>query len=153
MGALYFNKRAILPPFLAGIYLLICIRLSSLYPENIISFPANLIGIIVILLGVYTLVWAIGLFKKKETPRNPAKTPKALVTNGPFNYTRNPMYFGLTLILLGISILITSAIVFLAPITFFITINLIYIPKEEKMLKNIFGQEYLDYKKNVRRGI
>ncbi len=99
------------------------------------------------------MIWAVQLFKKKETSHDPAETPTTLVTSGPYRFTRNPMYLGMTSILLGIAIFIGTISLFLAPLAFCITINATFIPKEEKILENIFGSEYLDYKNKVRRWV
>lgn len=97
------------------------------------------------------MIWAVQLFKKKETTHDPTETPTALVTTGPYLFTRNPMYLGMTSILLGIALFIGTIPLFLAPIAFVITINATFIPREEKILENFFGREYLEFKNKVRR--
>ena len=89
-------KTKIPPPIIA----LICIFINylSTYLINPIKFPnIEIIGGLILLLGVVTAVLATLLFKKDKTtvnPRNPEKTT-TLVTNGIFSITRNPMYLGL----------------------------------------------------------
>ncbi len=53
--------------------------------------------------------------------------------------------------LLEVAILVGAIPVFLAPLAFFLTINAVFIPREEERLECIFGQEYLKYKNRVRR--
>ena len=103
--------------------------------------------------GITLIVLSTNLFKKSGTPKSPFKKPKAIVTSGPYRFTRNPMYLGVTTTSLGIATLFGTLIVFLAPLFFFLTINATFIPREEKLLRQIFGKEYLAYKKKVRRWI
>ena len=91
-------KTKIPPPIIA----LICIVINylSTYLINPIKFPnIEIIGGLILLLGVATAVLATLLFKKEKTtvnPMNPEETT-TLVTNGIFSITRNPMYLGLFL--------------------------------------------------------
>ncbi|MBS3132496.1 isoprenylcysteine carboxylmethyltransferase family protein [Candidatus Woesearchaeota archaeon] len=142
------------PPFIALFYLLLSIALGLvLLGTKVIFFPYNLIGILVAILGFFLIFWAGFYFKKKGTPRNPFEKPIALVAEGPFRFTRNPMYAGLTLILLGIAVSVGTIPMFLAPIAFFFTISILFVPYEEKRMTRLFGKEYLQYKKRVRRWI
>ncbi len=77
--------------------------------------------------------------------------PTALVTTGPFRFSRSPMYLGVTCLLLGIALLVGTLPLFLAPVAFALTMNASYIPREERNLERQFGQEYMDYKNRVRR--
>ena len=138
------------PPFIALGFLLIALILHFIFPIRLIYFPYNLIGI-VFLGGIFLIKRAQVFFKKKGTPKHPFQKPKALVTDGPFKFTRNPMYLGLSLISLGIAFLSGSFYLFFVPIAFFLTINFAFIPREEKILEELFGEEFLDYKKQVRR--
>jgi len=74
-----------------------------------------------------------------------------LGVEGPFKFSRNPMYIGLVNVSLGVSLLFGTVIFLLAPILLFLTLNFYNIPYEEKKMEKIFGKEYLEYKKKVRR--
>ena len=146
------NKMKIRPPFIAIYYLLIAIGLNYLIPtKKLIFVPYNLFGILIIIGGISLIVFCTLLFKKKGTPKSPFKKPTLMITSGPYKFTRNPMYVGVTSVSLGIAILFGTLIMFLAPLAFFLTINFTFISKEEKLLENLFGQNYIDYKKKVRR--
>ena len=54
-------------------------------------------------------------------------------------------------IFLGIAIILGSLVTILAPVAFFLTMQIFFIPDEEKAMEQTFGQEYLDYKKRVRQ--
>jgi protein-S-isoprenylcysteine O-methyltransferase Ste14 len=74
---------------------------------------------------------------------------KELVTNGPFAYSRNPLYIGLLLITFGFGITVQSflALLFIPLYFYFLTI----IRKEETLLEQHFGKEYKEYRKKVSR--
>ena len=147
-------KRKILPPMY---FLLSLILLITLYFNfSIIKFiypPYNWIGILFIIFGITMNLWANNLFKKKGTAVNPNEKPSVLITNGPFRLSRNPMYLGMTAILLGISMISNSLITLIAPVLFITIIQILFITAEEKLLESIFNKEYLDYKEKVRRWI
>jgi len=120
-------------------------------PFVVINSPLLYIGILLIIFGAWITIWADNLFKKKKTTVKPYEESDVLIVSGPFTYTRNPMYLGMLAFLLGISML-TGAISTIIPvIVFFIIIHLFYILPEEKMLKEKFGKDYLDFKAKVRR--
>ena len=96
------------------------------------------------------MVWADGLFKKVSTEVKSFDKPTILVTEGPFRISRHPMYLGFVALLLGVAIMLGSLAAFIAPIAMFITLATIFIPFEESMCEETFGQEYLDYKTRVR---
>jgi protein-S-isoprenylcysteine O-methyltransferase Ste14 len=74
-----------------------------------------------------------------------------VMANGPYQFSRNPIYGGFVIGFFGIAILMGSHAAFIGPILFFIILNLYFIPSEEKMLSKTFGQPYLDYQEKVRR--
>ena len=141
----------ILPPHVAIASLAIIIFLHYLIPTPLISKPFIYIGILFFAVGLLILFWSFGLFKKKETPILPGQKPIALVIEGPYKFTRNPMYLGVTTALLGISIYLGDILAFLAPLFFFAFVSLRFIPREENLMEKTFGKKYLDYKKKVRR--
>jgi protein-S-isoprenylcysteine O-methyltransferase Ste14 len=123
---------------------------------NPIKFPnIEIIGGLILLLGVVTAVLATLLFKKDKTtvnPRNPEKTT-TLVTNGIFSITRNPMY-------LGLFFSISSTILFFGSwfgiiiLMFFVWyINKFQIIPEEEAMEKLFGGKYSEYRQKVRRWI
>jgi|SRR3989344_6650607 len=143
----------ILPPHVAIVSLIVVIILHYLFPTPFISKPFNYFGIVLVVAGLLILLWSFGLFKKKDTPILPGKKPSALVIEGPYKFTRNPMYLGVTTALFGIAIYLGDLLAFLAPLIFFIFVSLRFIPREEKLMEKLFGKKYLDYKRKVRRWI
>ncbi|MBI2657189.1 isoprenylcysteine carboxylmethyltransferase family protein [Candidatus Woesearchaeota archaeon] len=143
----------ILPPHVALGSLIAVIALHYLFPTPLISEPFNLLGILFFAAGPIILFLSFGMFKKKDTPILPGQKPSALVMEGPYKFTRNPMYLGVTLALLGAAIYLGDLLAFLSPIVFFMFVSIRFIPREEKLMEKLFGKKYLDYKKKVRRWI
>jgi len=79
--------------------------------------------------------------------------PSILIIEGNFKFSRNPMYMGSLLSIIGLSVLVGNSTAFISPILFFLGINFLCIPLEEKLLEKTFGKDYLIYKNNVRRWI
>jgi protein-S-isoprenylcysteine O-methyltransferase Ste14 len=111
------------------------------------------IGFVIILIGGWLIYWANNTLKRYKTPADIFKEPTNLILDGPFAFSRNPMYLGMTIMLLGISLLFGSIAAFSAPILFFITANTDLIPREEKQLYKVFENRYADYAKNVGKWI
>jgi len=117
---------------------------------QLIYAPYRFIGILLLGIGIWLNMWTDGLFKKKNTTVKPFEKSSALILEGPFRFSRHPMYLGMVIALLGVAIILGSLITFLVPIAFFITMQIVFIRHEEKALEQTFGQEYLDYKNRVR---
>ena len=112
-------------------------------------------GSFMIISGLIIILSAIILFKKYQTtitPLNPSNATK-LITDGIYKFSRNPMYLGLLLVLLGVSIILNPiGGLFLIPL-FILYLNFFQIIPEENAMVDLFKDEFLDYKKNVRRWI
>jgi|TARA_B100000953_G_scaffold146450_1_gene121223 protein-S-isoprenylcysteine O-methyltransferase Ste14 len=106
-----------------------------------------------ILIGLTIIVIGVKTFNNSDTTINPLNPSEAshLVTEGVFSYTRNPMYLGMVIILLGVSIYngVYIGIIILPCFIFYITE--FQIKPEEKAMEEIFAGDYTDYLKRVRR--
>jgi protein-S-isoprenylcysteine O-methyltransferase Ste14 len=142
------------PDIIFLIYLLIALGLHFVLPiVQLIDWPFRLLGVPLVLIGIWLSVKADSLFKINKTAIKPFDKPSVLVIEGPFKISRNPMYLGMALALLGEALILGSLITFPAPAIYFIHISLSFIPGEERNMEEVFAQEYLDYKKRVRRWI
>jgi protein-S-isoprenylcysteine O-methyltransferase Ste14 len=104
-------------------------------------------------LGAVIAGWSLVIFRKAHTTTVPGKMSAKLVTWGPYRFTRNPMYVGLTLAYLGEAGLLKQIWpVFLLPLTI-PYLNWTVIPVEEAKLKEVFHGEYEQYRARVRRWI
>jgi len=141
------------PPFLTLLGLILQGFLFSFLPFYSFNYFPTILGIALVLIGVGSIVYLLGLFKKKETAILPDGDPEVLLTDGPYRYSRNPIYISMTIILIGSAMLYNCLSAFIIPILFMILVKNIWIDYEETKLKKIFGQEYLNYQKKVRRWI
>jgi len=108
-------------------------------------------GVAAAVAGFGIMTWAWWLFRRADTPVRPTDRAARLVTKGPFRYTRNPMYVGIVLMLLGLALAVGSWPMLVAPAAFLALISLVFIPHEEQALREIFGDEYAAYTARVRR--
>ena len=140
------------PPFYFFLCLIISIILHFIIPIYLlITVPYNYFGLILIIIGSLITVWADWLFKQAKTTVKPGQQSNLLVIKGPYKISRNPMYLGMLMILLGISFILGTLIAFLSPVIFYLIMQFIFIPLEEKMLQQKFNQQFLNYKKQTRR--
>lgn len=148
------KKPMIKPPYIAITLLFLSWLVDYLFPQFRFIFGIyRYIGILALILGLSITFYSFHLFKKNKTPIIPGQKPEFMVIEGAYKFTRNPMYSGVTIGLFGVSFYIGNFISFLSPILFFLIMNYQFVPKEEKMLEQIFGKKYIDYKKRVRRWI
>ncbi len=118
-----------------------------------IPFSARWSSLIFITAGLTLDFTSLFLFLRAKTTAHPFRENKAaaLVTTGFYRYTRNPMYLGLLLLLIGWAIRMGSATPFLLLPLFVMVITSKQIIREEKALSKLFGEDYLIYKSRVRR--
>ncbi|MED5474568.1 MAG: isoprenylcysteine carboxylmethyltransferase family protein [Candidatus Neomarinimicrobiota bacterium] len=115
----------------------------------------NILALVFLIIAIIMIVLSINKFKKNRTTISPLRPNKtsSLITSGIYNYTRNPMYLGLLLMLISTALFIKNFISFLIIPLFVISINKNQILPEEQILENIFGEEYRNYTKKVKRWI
>jgi protein-S-isoprenylcysteine O-methyltransferase Ste14 len=116
-------------------------------PANrIIAAGVTLIGVIIALLGVAS-------FRRAGTTVNPLQPEAAsqLVVSGVYRWTRNPMYLGMLLVLLGWGVLLGNALAFLFAAAFIPLMNRLQIGPEERTLAATFGSAFTAYQSAVRR--
>lgn len=108
-------------------------------------------GLAIVGLGI--AVMGVNEFKKAQTTVNPhiPNNATSLVTRGIYQYTRNPMYLGLSLALLGWAVYLSNGSAFILLPVFVIYISRFQIQPEEKVMMQKFGNNYRDYKARVRR--
>ncbi|WP_299880715.1 isoprenylcysteine carboxylmethyltransferase family protein [uncultured Cocleimonas sp.] len=144
-----------IPPPVYAISIAIIMWLLSKYIPivELIQSPWNKIGLGIIIIAACFDVWSLFLFLKKHTTPNPMKPENTtgIVTKGLYQYSRNPMYLGLLIILFGFGIWLGSLSPFLMLPMFYWLITEMQIKPEERMLEQKFGKEYLDFKNRVRR--
>jgi protein-S-isoprenylcysteine O-methyltransferase Ste14 len=142
------------PPILAVVLMIAAGLLATFLPVASISIPMNLvIGILFAALGIGIAGAAFATFKRFGTPVRPGTEPTHFVMTGPYRITRNPMYLGLLTFLIGSFFVSESPYFLIPPVLFFLTINFLLIPFEERLLVDRFGETYEGYRRRVRRWI
>lgn len=141
-----------LPPryFLSAI--LMAVLLHILVPvHQLLAFPWRLVGIAPLVLGIGLNLSADGALKKHKTTVKPFEESSVLVTEGVFGLSRNPMYLGMILILLGIALLLGSATPLAIVVLLAVVLDHVFIRPEERKLEQSFGDEFRQYRNRVRR--
>ena len=111
----------------------------------------NLIGLVLLASVILLNLITDNAFKRVGTTVKPYQESSSLVTNGVFQISRNPMYLGMVLTLLGIAVLLRSLTPLFVIIPFAILIDRTYIRVEEQMLAEKFGAKWQAYKIKTRR--
>ncbi|MCH5298028.1 MAG: isoprenylcysteine carboxylmethyltransferase family protein [Ruminococcus sp.] len=114
----------------------------------ILKIPFTVIGIIIIVFGIY--LWYCANFKEKVFD---CITKNKLATKGVYSMVRNPIYSAFFLICLGAVLIANNLILFIIPVICWVYMTIFLKRTEEKWLLNLYGQEYIDYCKRVNRCI
>jgi len=145
-------SRKIIPPVYLLTSLFLMFVLDRYFPvQKIITSPFNYSGIVVGICGLALAASGVISFKKAGTAIKPFESSTILVKDGVYRYTRNPMYLGMVILLIGVASYLGSLTPYVVIPVFFLIIQQCFVKHEEPFLENIFGQEYLDYKDKVRR--
>ena len=91
--------------------------------------------------------------RKMKTTFIPDGTPEVLISSGPFKFSRNPIYLGMLIILIGIAFLMSSMSAIIIAFVFGTIINFTWIVHEEKKLQELFSEDWENYSSKVRRWI
>ncbi len=142
-------------PWLYVLVFLAGVGLQYLAPLEINSAPILLAGrtagIVLIVGGVLLAFSSLGIFRAARTTTVPFEAPAALVTWGPYRYTRNPMYIGLALLYVGVAGIDAQVWPLLLLPLLMGYIHKVVIPIEEASLQKVFGDTYKQYCAAVRR--
>ena len=151
------SSKFVWPPVIYGtaiiVSLLLAWRMPLIFVPDAALFALRLIGIAVVILGMLMIFGAARLFRGAGTPVAPTEPTSALVTDGIYRWTRNPMYLALSSMLLGIALATGSLWFFIGLAVAIFAVTKLAIEKEEIYLADKFGASYLDYKAHVRRWI
>lgn len=149
------SSKFVWPPVIYAVATIAGALLAWLVPLTLLPAggegPRHLVGIVIVIAGALVVFSATRLFRRAGTPVAPIKPTSALVTEGIYRWTRNPMYLGLSLILLGLAVATGSLWFLLALAVAVYSVTKLAIEKEELYLARKFGAAYLDYKSRVRR--
>jgi len=109
------------------------------------------LGAALLAAGVALDLWSLSHFFRAKTSALPFRPASAIVARGPYRFTRNPMYLGMTATLAGVGFFFGRAWIALAALAGALVMDRYAIPREERYLERRFGAGYLDYRRRVRR--
>lgn len=119
------------------------------------SLPRYLIGATLIVCGLALIFEARAAFSARRTPFGPLHPSRAttLVTGGSYSFSRNPMYLGTGIALLGLGVVFDSAYSVVSSLLYAFYVDRFQIVPEERALAAKFGSEYGKYRSRVRRWV
>jgi protein-S-isoprenylcysteine O-methyltransferase Ste14 len=143
------------PPLLFALGIVAGWLLYQAFPLPLVGATARsaaaLFGWLLVALGTGLAGWGLATLLGAGTPIRPNRPASTLVTHGPFRMSRNPMYLGLSLVYLGVTLLVNAAwIALLLPLVLAV-LCLTVIRHEERYLAATFGIAYDEYRRRVRR--
>ncbi len=142
------------PPVYALSIALLMWLLNKYIPVAVlVQAPWNKVGLAIVVIAGTLDLWSLFLFIKQRTTVNPMKPANTsdLVVSGLYKISRNPMYVGMLIMLLGFAVWLGSLTPFLVLPLFYFVITQMQIKPEEKFLLEKFGTQYQTYKESVRR--
>jgi protein-S-isoprenylcysteine O-methyltransferase Ste14 len=144
------------PPLIFLSAIILGVVLNRFAPLNILSSTSvlrRLTGWGLVALCAGLIVSARMLFIRAKTTVLPFRPSTALVEGGPFRFTRNPMYLGMSCLVAGIALLANNFWIVAGLAIAVGIVNGAVIPREERYLESLFGDEYRQYKSRVRRWV
>lgn len=141
------------PLLLTLIFAVSMFGMDRIFPTFRVIDPITKFGIVLMGLGVLLILIAAGLFKWRKTTINPFGQPAVVVRDGVYRFSRNPMYLGMLLVLMGTGIWLGNILALLLAPGFVWIMTRWYILPEEQLMDARFGDQYRLYRRQVRRWI
>jgi len=124
---------------------------SALPLFRVLHPPVAYLGAVPAALGVLIVLFSAGLFRLRKTTINPFGEPAAMVQDGFYRFSRNPMYLGMLLVLVGVGLWLGNVLALLLVPAFVVIMMRGYIVREEHVMEARFGEVYSTYRARVRR--
>jgi protein-S-isoprenylcysteine O-methyltransferase Ste14 len=142
----------VLPPLIYGAAFVVGLLLHLVLPVRGLPYPlAHGIGVVCVFVSLPLAITTLRVLSRAHTPVDPLKPTTALVTEGPFRYSRNPLYVALTLLYLGVAFLVNVLWILLLVVPALVVLRYGVIAREEAYLARKFGTAYHYYTTQVRR--
>jgi protein-S-isoprenylcysteine O-methyltransferase Ste14 len=142
------------PPRIAFSLIAIAFALQYAMPIEWPALPSSpVVAALLSSAGFAIMIRAWWLFRQFGTAICPTEETTQLITDDVYRFTRNPMYLGILMMLVGIAILVGSVFFYLVPVVFFLIINHVFCPYEEAKLRAGYRAVFSDYASGVRRWI
>jgi protein-S-isoprenylcysteine O-methyltransferase Ste14 len=150
------SSRAAVPPPLVFLgALVIGVILNILRPLPIFTDGriGDALGLLATLASAVIATWAFRTMLRAGEQPDPGVTTRKIIKEGPFARTRNPIYLSFALFAIGVALLMNNLwiILVLAPLMIYVDAGIVR--REESYLEQQFGDEYVEYKRSVRRWI
>lgn len=143
------------PPLVALALIIVGGVVHLLAPVHVLptGWLQLVIGLPIVVLGVGLVAASVKAFQRADTDERFARPTSAIVGDGPYSWSRNPMYVGAAVAFVGIALAVNTLwILVLAPVLvayFWLGV----VRREERYLHGVFGDTYLDYTSRVRRWV
>lgn len=139
------------PVWLVFFLVIVWLQTNIWNPLDYSSAIVTWIGRAWIVAGLFLMVWSFLMFQRHKTSVIPKRTPKTILKDGPYRFSRNPIYVADTMILLGF-VLIEGSVLSLTLIPLFMrVIRKRFIDGEEAHILAGFGAEFEEYRRQTRR--
>ena len=147
------SNAVVRPPIAWALAFVAGLGADWLYPLRFIpvSIPGAWLGSVVFAVGFALAIWAIVAIRKAGTRVETNKPTTTIVANGPYRFTRNPIYVGMLLGQAGLAVGFDSLWILATLVPFYLVIRYGVIAREEAYLERKFGELYVSYKSRVRR--
>ena len=113
----------------------------------------RLVGIIPLAVGVWLFSSARATFRRHQTALMPWTPSARLVQDGPYRFSRNPIYLAFFSLYLGVAFVFDSGYILIMLVVVFVLFDRMQVPREERYLQEKFGEEFRQYREKVRRWI
>ncbi len=149
------GARVRIPPplvFVAGIFLGVALH-HWVLPAHVPGSRAisAVAGILLLVVGLGLVIWArVHFFRTGQNPMPWKPTPE-LIFGGPYLFTRNPMYVGVTIFQIGLGVALSNLWISLFALPALLVVHFIAVLPEERYLSEKFGESYTTYLTRVRR--
>jgi len=144
----------LVPPVYFLVALALQLVLDRLLPAAELLRPGwRWLGLLLLVPAFLLAAPAARALARRHTTLHPFGAPSQLVTDGPYRYTRNPLYLALACILLGVAVWLGSLAALLVVPAFAWAITVVFIRHEEQVLADTFGEAFAAYCRRVRRWI
>lgn len=132
--------------------LLAGVGLQRLVPLQLLPSPDDsLVGWVVVGLGMVLLAWSERQFAHHKTSHDHRAIASELITTGPFQFSRNPVYIGLLILMLGLAMALNTLWVLFLTLLPLLVMQVHVVPREEACLEQLFPDAYPSYRQSVRR--
>ena len=140
------------PPTLARALSVLALALHALVFGFAAPFGrAPWTGALLTAAGCAWIAWAWWCLRRADTPLPPTAQPVMLVDHGPYRFSRNPMYVGMVVMMLGLGVATGVPFMAVAALNFVAILGAVHVPFEEAQMQRAFGGWYSDYSASVRR--